>query len=75
VIPTVLLLALVGGIVLQRRLVWVGVGVNLAWAAILLANGSVNSFGAVLGSLALAAINAIVVLASVRVVREASASH
>jgi len=75
VIPTVLQLALVGGIVLQRHLVRVGVGVTLAWVAILLASGSVDSFGAVLGSLALAAINAVVVLARVRVVREASASH
>jgi hypothetical protein len=75
VIPTVLLLALVGGIVLQRRLVWVVVGVTLAWAAILLANGSVDSFGSFLGSLALAAINAVVVLVIVRFVRGASASH
>lgn len=74
-IPTVLLLALVGGIVLPRRLVWVGVGVTLVWALILLADGSMGSFAGFLGSLALAVANAIVVLVGVRVVRGAFAAH
>ncbi|MEX0826875.1 MAG: hypothetical protein WD184_09025 [Acidimicrobiia bacterium] len=74
-IPTVLLLALVGGIALPRRLVLVGVGVTLAWAAIVLAQGSVDSFAGVLSSLALAAANALVVLVVVAIVRDASVSY
>ena len=68
-IPTVLLIALVGAIALPRHGIWVGGAAVVAWAAILLVEGSADSLAKFLGSVALGAANAAVVVTGVWIVR------
>ena len=70
-IPTVVFIALAGALVLPRHPVGVGVVSTLAWALIVLVEGSADSATAVIASLAAGAANAAAVVVPVWIVRTA----
>ena len=59
-IPTVLAIAVVGGVLLPRRGAPVVVVASVIWVAIGLVEGSIDSAGGLVGSTALGAVNAAV---------------
>lgn len=68
-IPTVLLIALVGAILIPRHPLWIGLGATTAWAVIVLFEDSSESLVGFFGTVALGAANAAVAVAGVWVVR------
>ena len=58
-IPTALFLALVGGLVVSKRVVWVVAAVTLFWVVLLVSDGSGDS-RELFGGAALGALNAVV---------------
>jgi hypothetical protein len=58
-IPTVLLIACVGGVLIPSRPTLVVVAITVAWATVIVFHGSTDSVAGFLGSISLGAINAI----------------
>ena len=73
-IPTVLLIALVGAIVFPRHWLWTGTAATVAWAVMVLLEGSTESPVQFLGSVAAGAANATAVLFGAWFVRGAALS-
>jgi hypothetical protein len=69
VIPTVLLIALVGAILFPHHWPWVGIAATVVWAVIFLFEGPTVSPAEFLGSVALGAANAAVAIVAVWAVR------
>lgn len=70
-IPTVLLIGLVGAVLLPRREAWVVAAVTAVWTVIVVVEESLDTAGEIIGSVALGAANALVVVGAVMLLRRA----